>query len=84
MASGKLNISCLEAVNFIDRKHTSGLNIREKLALRIHKGICKYCLRYDRQQEWINEALNRLNDQNVDTSELEDLKKKIKEAILHN
>jgi hypothetical protein len=52
-----MSLSCREASRLISQGMERRLSIRERIALRLHTGICDACTRFSRQTEFLRRAL---------------------------
>jgi len=52
-----MNLSCREASRLISQRMERRLSIRERIALRLHMGICDACTRFSLQAEFLRRAL---------------------------
>ncbi|HEX4797974.1 MAG TPA: zf-HC2 domain-containing protein [Burkholderiales bacterium] len=52
-----LHLSCREASRLISQGMDRRLSFVERIALRLHLGICDVCTRFTRQMEFIRRAL---------------------------
>ena len=52
-----IHLSCREASRLISQGMDRRLSFAEKIALRLHLGICDACTRFGRQVEFIRRAL---------------------------
>lgn len=53
-------LSCKELVAYSDELSDSGLNLSQKLGMRMHLMLCRYCRRYLRQSRLLRRSLRRL------------------------
>lgn len=74
-------ISCAHAAELIDKRHTVGLSVTDGIRLKIHSRICVVCLRYSKQQKWIDDALKLMRDKEPNPDRVEAVKKRILEAV---
>ena len=54
---GLMHLTCREASRLISRKMDRPLSFFERVALRMHMGICDACTRFSRQAEFLRRAL---------------------------
>ena len=54
-------LSCKDATQLISRSMDTSLTIVQRILLRLHLRICKWCARYERQLFLIRETLRRLD-----------------------
>ena len=54
-----LMLTCQKASALIDKKNLFGLTRKEKMMLKMHTAVCKYCSTYQKQSELIDHALNK-------------------------
>ena len=82
-----LMLTCPKASALIDKKNLFGLTRKEKMMLKMHTAVCKYCMAYQKQSIIIDHALNKhfhsINDGVNVIIENKELKEKII-AILKN
>lgn len=79
-----LVLSCRRASVLIEKKNNFGLGFIERIQLRWHKNLCDACSSYEKQSEFIEEALKKhVHDPvNYEKKELtQEEKEKIKEKI---
>jgi len=76
-----LFLSCKKATLFIELNNGNNLNVLQKIRLKTHLKICKYCKSYEEKAQRIDRVLNNeLHSVNIkNTNELEE---KIKKRIL--
>ena len=55
----RLWLSCKKATELIDKRLFTGLSFKEKIQLRLHKGMCDVCTRYEKQSKKIDDLLHR-------------------------
>jgi len=55
-----MNLSCKQASQLISQSLERRLYWRERLALRVHLMICKYCLRFSQQLRTLRVALSSM------------------------
>ena len=54
-------IKCKEVSQLVSRSLDKNLSFRERFALKFHLLICKYCARFSQQLGKINVAINSIN-----------------------
>lgn len=59
---GKMMITCKEATFLISKKQQDKLNTIEKMQLKMHLLMCKYCRRFSIQVNFMTRAIQRLKD----------------------
>ncbi len=70
-------ISCKKATELTERKNLGDLGFIESKKLRFHSNMCKACMKYQRQSDVIDQALEQIqNVQARDQLQLSDVKKK--------
>ena len=52
-------ITCKQASQLVSERHDRKLSWRERIALRLHLWICKNCQRFERQINYIKQAIHR-------------------------
>ena len=76
-----LMLTCQKASALIDKKNLLGLTRKEKVMLKMHTSVCKYCTAYQKQSEIIDLALKKhfhsINDGANVIIENKELKEKI-------
>ena len=77
-------LTCEKAAGLIDKKKLFGLSRKEKIMLKMHTAVCKYCSAYQKQSELIEEALQKhFHNINKKTTLLPE-NKELKEKIISN
>jgi hypothetical protein len=56
----KALMSCRNATVLIEKKKLAGLNLVEKIELKVHLTACKYCNQYNGQDQLIDEFMKDL------------------------
>lgn len=56
----RIQYNCKQATFLIEKKHIQGLNVRERVELRIHLTTCSICRIYQRQSKVINLMVHQL------------------------
>lgn len=56
-----LSVSCKEATRLTELKLNRNISLKEKVTLKYHGKMCKVCQEYQRQQEWIDQVLRRVD-----------------------
>ena len=59
--------SCKEASELVSQGLDRELALGERLALRMHLGICKGCNRFARQMRFLRQAMERLPEEQPQT-----------------
>ena len=81
-----LFLSCLKATILIEKKMQFRLSVIEKLQLGVHKSMCSACSNYEKQNYFIEKAIN--NFENIDPTkidiDLSSLKNSIIEKVENN
>ena len=76
-----LMLTCQKASALIDKKNLLGLTRKEKVMLKMHTAVCKYCSAYQKQSKIIDHALHKhfhsINDGVNVIIENKELKEKI-------
>lgn len=76
-----LMLSCKQASQLIEKQSVSPLTAKEKVMMKLHKTMCKYCTVYEKQSAQIDVLLNSyLNEQHLLIVNA-DLKNKILEKL---
>ena len=57
-----LFLSCLKATELIEKKIHFKLSFSEKLQLKVHKSMCNACSNYEKQNYFIEKAINNFED----------------------
>ena len=78
---GYLLLTCQKATTLVHKQDLFGLNRREKIMLRVHMSVCKFCANYQTQSNLIEIALqqhfHKINDEAGAELENKELKEKI-------
>lgn len=53
-------LSCKEAAQLVSRSLDEPIDLRQRLALRFHLLMCRFCSRYERQARFIRKAMRIL------------------------
>lgn len=62
----KISLSCREASRLISESKDRTLGLTEQVSLRLHMGLCTACTRFNRQLDFLREALQRRSDRDDD------------------
>jgi hypothetical protein len=65
-------LSCKQASQLISQSLDRSLTLRERIALKLHLIICKYCKRFSQQVQTLRNAMRTIVDsiENNDTIEM--------------
>jgi hypothetical protein len=80
-------LACKDVTELISRSMDTSLPIGERIGVRIHLLMCKFCTRYERQLLLIRETLRRLvsaegHDEEVGEGKLsEEARERIKKSL---
>lgn len=81
----KIMITCKESTYLISKKQQDSLSLTEKMQLRFHLMMCKYCRRFANQIDFISKAIVRLRSkiekQSTYISLSDEQKMRIKKAL---
>lgn len=79
----RIQYNCKQATFLIEKKHIQGLNMKERVELRIHLTTCSICRIYQRQSKVINLMVHQLfqSTQKTDVHLDDDYKKELQERI---
>jgi hypothetical protein len=69
-----LFLSCLKASALIEKKLHFSLTFQERLQLRIHKMMCEACTLYEKQSEFLEQAIGSHHKPGKDQGDLDKLK----------
>jgi hypothetical protein len=72
-----LFLSCLKATELIEKKFHIKLSFREKLQLKLHKMMCEFCSRYEKQSIFIEKGISNIQKKEPIPVDLEKLKERI-------
>jgi len=72
--------TCKEVIDLASKRLISKLKWQENLGFRLHLIICRTCVRYTKQLEFISRASAQLDEQFRDTK----LSVKARKRIIHN
>ena len=72
-----LFLSCLKATELIEKKFHIKLSFREKLQLKLHKMMCEFCSRYEKQSIFIEKGISNIQKKEPIPMDLEKLKERI-------
>ncbi|MCT4587673.1 MAG: hypothetical protein N4A71_07615 [Carboxylicivirga sp.] len=82
---GKMMITCKEATFLISKKQQDRLNFFEKMQLRLHLMMCKYCRRFSIQVNFMTKAIqrmkNKVEERGVEIKLNEEQKKRLRRKI---
>ena len=80
-----LMLSCLKTTELVEKKNFSGLSLKEKVQLSIHKRMCGACAEYEKQSKFIDNFMKRhihnIDDAGIPQSQNDELKEKIKSKL---
>lgn len=62
----KINITCLESTELVEKQACFGLKIDERLKLLLHEKQCPACRNYHRQSRWMDEVLSSVISKPID------------------
>ena len=72
-----LNLSCKSATEMVEKRTFTKLTLTEKIQFKIHVSICKACLSYQKQSEFIDLFLKQKSHFEFANKEYQSLKEKI-------
>lgn len=72
--------TCEEAVRLISDRRERPLSLRERLLLKWHLAICRWCMRYAQQEHIIHQAAQTLTD-DEQTTLSHQIKEKMKQKL---
>lgn len=61
-------LSCKQAAQLVSESLDRPLSLRQRLALKVHLLMCRFCSRYQRQTLFIRKAMRRLARQEEDST----------------
>lgn len=64
-------LSCKETTRLISESFERRLSLRERLGVRMHLLVCRFCLRYRRQVQFIEDAMRHLRGSEEEDGVLE-------------
>ena len=64
-----LNLNCREATRLMSEAHERRLTRWERVGLRIHLGLCRYCRRYRRQLAYLRDVVKTIVNEPAAMSE---------------
>ena len=68
-------LSCRKASELIEKKIHFKLSLLEEIRLKIHKGMCDACTRYEKQSIFLEKAISSGQKVTTPEADLEELKK---------
>ncbi|HTC00998.1 MAG TPA: hypothetical protein VK705_09975 [Ferruginibacter sp.] len=79
-------LSCRKATQLIEKKLHTELSARERVQLKLHKGICDACTLYEKQVVFIEKILKKdsttpTTEQTIPDKDVQDLQAKIIRSI---
>jgi hypothetical protein len=79
-----LILSCDKATELIEKKQLFNLSKKEKIQLKLHKGMCAICAAYEKQSHILNKLLQNKASEKSHIIENEELKNRIINNLKNN
>jgi len=82
---GKMMITCKEATFLISKEQQDKLSFAEKMQLKFHLLMCKYCRRFADQMNFMTKAIRkmkeRVDEKGVDITMSEEQKQRLSKKL---